>query len=102
MSNLIRKGEGQPLRAAMKRRGMSAPQLAAATKDVDIRGRGISTATVYKVTGTGKDAADECRLRTAWLLTTAMAEPLQEHFDMPSVSTDTVERSTPHGEQDPR
>lgn len=100
MSNLIRKGEGKPLRAAMARKGMSAPQLAAATKDVDITGRGISTATVYKVTG--KNATGECRLRTAWLMTTAMDEPLQAHFDMPSVSTDTVERSTPHGDSDHR
>lgn len=101
MSNLIRKGEGQPLRAAMERHGITAPQLAAATKRVDISGRGISVATVYKVTGTGRHAAGECRLRTAWLLTSAMDEPLQVHFDMPLVSTDTVERSL-HGEQDPR
>ncbi|MBA4865980.1 XRE family transcriptional regulator [Streptomyces sp. PSKA54] len=102
MTNLIRKCDGKPLRAAMKRRGLSAPKLAAATKDVDVTGRGISPATVYKVTGSGPSATDECRLRTAWLLTTAMDEPLQEHFDMPSVSTDTVERSTPHGDADPR
>jgi hypothetical protein len=102
MSNLIRKSDGQPLRTAMKRHGLSAPQLAAATKGVDAAGRGISAATIYKLAGTGKDAAAACRLRTAWLLTTAMGEPLQAHFDMPSVSTDTVERSTPHGEQDPR
>ncbi|MCQ6250857.1 XRE family transcriptional regulator [Streptomyces malaysiensis] len=102
MPNLIRKGDGQPLRDAMERRGLSAPQLAAATKQVDITGRGISAATVYKLTGNGKTAADECRLRTAWLLTAAMAEPLQDHFDMPSVSTDTVERSTPNGDADPR
>ncbi|MEU9792946.1 XRE family transcriptional regulator [Streptomyces sparsogenes] len=102
MSNLIRKGNGKPLRAAMERRGLSVPQLAAATKEVDVTGRGISVATVYKLTGNGKGAADECRLRTAWLLTAAMEEPLQEHFDMPSVSTDTVERSTPHGDADPR
>jgi hypothetical protein len=100
MSHLIRKGKGQPLRAAMKRHGLTAPQLAKATKRVDVTGRGISTATVYKLTD--MDGSDECRLRTAWLATTAMDEPLQRHFDMPSVSTDTVERFTPHGEQDPR
>lgn len=101
MANLIRKGNGKPLRDAMERHGLSAPQLAAATKRVDITGRGVSVATVYKLTGSGKAAADECRLRTAWLMTAAMDEPLQGHFDMPSVSTDTVERSTPHG-ADPR
>ncbi|MFI6530462.1 XRE family transcriptional regulator [Streptomyces uncialis] len=92
MSKLIRKGGGQPLRDAMKRHGLSAPKLAAATRQVDVSGRGVSAATVYKVTGAGQAAARECRLRTAWLLTTAMDEPLQDHFDMPSVSTDTVER----------
>ncbi|WP_327246591.1 MULTISPECIES: XRE family transcriptional regulator [unclassified Streptomyces] len=97
MTNLIRKGEGKPLRAAMKRKGLSAEQLAAATKSVDVTGRGISAATVWKVTGSGSTATTKCRLRTAWLMATAMDEPLQEHFDMPTVSTDTVERSSPNG-----
>ncbi|MFE4796151.1 XRE family transcriptional regulator [Streptomyces sp. NPDC056708] len=97
MTNLIRKGEGRPLREAMKRKGLSAEQLAAATKAVDVTGRGISAATIWKVTGSGAAASDECRLRTAWLMTAALAEPIQEHFDMPTVSTDTVERYTPHG-----
>lgn len=97
MTNLIRKGDGKPLRNAMKRKGFSAEQLAAATKTVDVTGRGISAATVWKVTGAGSAAASECRLRTAWLMATAMDEPLQEHFDMPTVSTDTVERSTSDG-----
>ncbi|MEU5716602.1 helix-turn-helix transcriptional regulator [Streptomyces sp. NPDC020403] len=98
MTNLIRKGAGKPLRDAMKRKGMSAEQLAAATKEVDVTGRGISAATVWKITGSGSTATDECRPRTAWLMTTAMGEPLQDHFDMPTVSTDTVERSTHHGD----
>lgn len=98
MTNLIRKGAGKPLREAMARHGMTASKLAKATKEVDVAGRGISAATVWKVTGSGDTAADECRLRTAWLMTTAMDEPLQQHFDMPTVSTDTVERSTPHGD----
>lgn len=98
MTTLIRKGAGKPLRDAMKRHGLSADRLAKATKEVDVAGRGISAATIWKVTGSGDAAHDECRLRTAWLMTTAMDEPLQEHFDMPSVSTDTVERSTPHGD----
>lgn len=101
MSKVIRKAAGRPLREAMEERGISAPQLAAATKAVDIKGRGISPATVYKLTGTGQDAADECRLRTAWLMTTAMGEPLQDHFDLPSVSTDTVKsrKASLNGEQ---
>jgi hypothetical protein len=92
MTDLIRKGKGKPLRDAMERCGLTQAELAARTREVDIRGRGVSAATVIKVTGRGKTAAETCRLRTAWLIATALAEPLQDHFDMPSVSTDTVER----------
>ncbi|MFI5685850.1 XRE family transcriptional regulator [Streptomyces sp. NPDC051636] len=92
MTDLIRKGEGKPLRDAMARRGVTQAELAARTRAVDVRGQGVSVATVSKVTGRGRTAAETCRLRTAWLITTALDEPLQQHFDMPSVSTDTVER----------
>ncbi|MGI3198464.1 XRE family transcriptional regulator [Streptomyces sp. GTA36] len=92
MTDLIRKGDGQPLRDAMKRRRVTQAELAARTRAVDARGQGVSVATVIKVTGRGKTAAEKCRLRTAWLIATALEEPLQQHFDMPSVSTDTVER----------
>jgi hypothetical protein len=102
MTDLIRKDEGQPLRAAMERTGVTQVDLAEKTRTVDIRGQGVSLATVIKVTGRGKTAANKCRLRTAWLITTALDEPLQRHFDMPSVSTDTVGRSTPHGDSDHR
>lgn len=98
MTNLVRKGEGKPLREAMQRQGMSALKLAAATKQVDISGRGIGPTTAYKLTGAGPTGVDICRLRTAWLVASVLKEPLQELFDMPSVSTDTVERSTPHGD----
>lgn len=98
MTNLIRKGAGQPLRAAMKRLGLTQAELAARTRAVDSSGRGVSLGTVIKVTGQGKSATNSCRLRTAWLVATALGDPLQEHFDMPTVSTDTVERSTPHGD----
>ncbi|MFK0140647.1 XRE family transcriptional regulator [Streptomyces murinus] len=92
MTDLIRKDAGKPLRDAMQRHGVTQAQLAARTREVDVRGQGISVATVSKVTGSGRTAAETCRLRTAWLITSALAEPLQDHFDMPSVSTDTVER----------
>ncbi len=92
MTDLIRKAKGKPLRDAMARRGVTQAQLAARTRVVDVRGQGVSVATVIKVTGLGKTAAEKCRLRTAWLIATALNEPLQQHFDMPSVSTDTVER----------
>jgi hypothetical protein len=102
MTDLIRKGKGKPLRDAMERSGLTQADLAAKTKAVDVRGQGVSVATVIKVTGRGKTAAEKCRLRTAWLIASALAEPLQDHFDMPSVSTDTVERCNPHGDSDPR
>lgn len=92
MTHLLRKAAGQPIRDAMKRRGLSAERLAEATKGIDMAGRGISLATVNKIAGRGGTAADECRLRTAWLIATALDEPLQRLFLMPSVSTDTVER----------
>lgn len=92
MGDLIRKGKGKPLRDAMERSRLTQADLAAKTKAVDVRGRGVSLGTVIKVTGLGETASDTCRLRTAWLIATALGEPLQEHFDMPSVSTDTVER----------
>lgn len=92
MTDLIRKGAGRPLRDAMERRGVTQAELAARTRAVDVRGKGVSVQTVSKVTGRGKTAAESCRLRTAWLVATALGEPLQACFDMPSVSTDTVER----------
>lgn len=92
MSDLIRKGKGKPLRDAMERSRLTQADLAAKTKVVDARGRGVSLGTVIKVTGLGETASDTCRLRTAWLIATALGDPLQDHFDMPSVSTDTVER----------
>lgn len=100
MTLLLRKRDGRPLRDAMKRRQLTGETLAEATKGVDVAGRGISVATVHRVAGRGEYAADTCRLRTAWLIAAALDEPLHRLFDMPSVSTDTVERSSPNG--DPR
>jgi hypothetical protein len=92
MTDLTRKGEGKPLRDAMTRRGLTQAALAAKTKAVDPSGKGVSLGTVIKVTGRGAYAADRCRQRTAELLVAALDEPLADHFDMPPVSTDTVER----------
>ncbi|MFJ9644973.1 XRE family transcriptional regulator [Streptomyces sp. NPDC101206] len=92
MTHVLRKGDGRPIRDAMKRRRMSGERLAEATKGVDVQGRGISVATVHKIAGRGATARSECRLRTAWLIALALDTPLQGLFDMPSVSTDTVER----------
>lgn len=102
MTHLLRKDHGKPIRAAMERRGLTGEKLAKATKEADAAGRGISLATVSKITGRGETAVDKCRLRTAWLMATVLREPLQDLFDMPSVSTATVERSSPNGDSDPR
>ncbi|MES9804965.1 helix-turn-helix transcriptional regulator [Streptomyces cinereoruber] len=102
MTNLLRKNHGSPIRAAMERRGLTGERLAKATKAADVMGRGISLATVSKIAGRGETAVEHCRLRTAWLIATVLREPLQDLFDMPSVSTDTVERSSPHGDHDAR
>lgn len=98
MTNLLRKDHGQAIRTAMVRQGLSGPKLAAATKAADATGRGVSLGTIVKVTGKGETATDACRLRTAWLIATVLEEPLQDLFVMPSVSTATVERSSPHGD----
>ena len=102
MTDLVRKDAGKPLRDAMKRRGVTQAELAAKTKAVDVRGQGVSVATVIKVTGSGKTASKVCRLRTAWLITAALDEPLQQHFDMPSVTTATGERCKDDDGADPR
>lgn len=100
MSNLHRRGEGQPLRAAMKAAGMSGPDLAGATKRVDPDGRGISAAAVGRVAGQGKTARTACRLRTAWLIADALEQPLQALFRMPTDSTMTVEGSMTNAEEE--
>ncbi|MEU7154071.1 XRE family transcriptional regulator [Streptomyces sp. NPDC045456] len=92
MSTLIRKGDGQPLRAAMKAAGLSGPALSVATKRVDPTGRGVSPAAIGVIAGRGRTARQQCRLRTAWLIADALDAPLQSLFAMPTASTDTVER----------
>lgn len=102
MSKLFRKGDGQPLRAAMKAAGLTGPELAEATKTVDPTGKGISPATVGRLAGRGKTARDRCQLWTAWLMTEVLDIPIQRCFSMPAPSTATGERSTPHDHEDAR
>lgn len=95
MSHLFRLGQGEPIRAAMRRRGFSGPRLAEATKAVDPDGRGISPAAIGRIAGRGKTSRDRCHLTSAWLIACALEEPLQDLFSlrMPNDSTLTVERS---------
>lgn len=101
MSKVLRKDEGRPLRAAMRAAGLSGPGLSTATKALDPCGVGISPATVGFLATTGKTARRMCRRRTADLIAEALGVPVERLF-MTSVSTDTVERSSPHGDEVPR
>lgn len=104
MPKLHRKRDGQPLRDAMVRAGLSGPELAEATKEVDPTGRGVSPATVGRITGQGKTARQRCELDTAWFVAEALHRrtnaPLQDLFAMPSPSTSNIERSTPDAEEE--
>lgn len=95
MTHLFRKGNGEPIRAAMRAKGLSGPRLAEATKRVDPDGKGISPAAIGRIAGRGARALDRCRLRSAWLIADALESPLQSLFSltMPAHSTSTMERS---------
>lgn len=104
MPKLHRKADGQPLRDAMARAGLSIPELAEATKDVDPTGKGVSAATVGRITGQGKTARNRCEEQTAWFVAEALHRrtnaPLQDLFAMPTPSTSNIERSTPDAEEE--
>lgn len=91
----------EAIRDAMRRRGLSGPELSGLTKRVDPTGRGVSPAMIGRLTGQGSTARDAIRLRNAWLIALALGEPLQDLFSMPGLSTVTVERST-HGDEHAR
>ncbi|WP_042170193.1 hypothetical protein [Streptomyces sp. NBRC 110035] len=104
MPKLHRKADGQPLRDAMARAGLSIPQLAEATRRVDPAGKGISAATVGRLAGQGKTARTACELKTAWVIASALHEetntPLQDLFAMPEASTSRIERSSPDADEE--
>ena len=104
MPKLHRKRDGQPIRDAMARAGLSGPELAEATKEVDPTGKGVSPATVGRITGQGKTARERCELDTAWFVAEALHRrtnaPLQDLFAMPTDSTSTVDRSRADAEED--
>ncbi|WP_394425532.1 XRE family transcriptional regulator [Streptomyces sp. SGAir0957] len=104
MPKLHRRRDGQPLRDAMTRAGLSITALAEATKRVDPAGKGISAAAVGRLAGQGKTARESCELRTAWLVAEALhmetSAPLQDLFAMPTPSTSNIERSIPDAEEE--
>lgn len=99
MPKLLRKGEGQPLRDEMKRQGLTLDELADKTRQVDPAGRGVSAATIGRLTSCGRSARARCELNTAWLITDALNSPIQRYFSMPTPSTSTVERSRTDAEE---
>lgn len=104
MPKLHRKADGKPLREAMERAGLSGPELAEATKQVDPTGKGVSPATVGRLAGRGKTARERCKMETAWFVAEALHRrtnaPLQDLFAMPSGSTSIIERSMSDAEED--
>jgi hypothetical protein len=96
MTHLFRRGDGEPIRAAMRAAGLSGPRLAEATKAIDPEGKGLSPAAIGKIAGQGQTATDRCRLQSARLIARALDVPTQclfRRFPMPTDSTSTVERS---------
>lgn len=104
MPKLHRKRDGKPLRDAMARAGLSGPELAEVTKELDPTGKGVSPATVGRITGQGKTARERCELETAWFVAEALHRhtnaPLQDLFAMPTPSTSNIERSTSDAEEE--
>ncbi|MGW0552317.1 XRE family transcriptional regulator [Streptomyces altiplanensis] len=100
MPKLLRKGEGQPIRDEMTRQGLTLDELAEKTRKVDPDGRGVSPATIGRLTGKGRTARDRCELHTAWLITEGLDARIHRLFSMPTHSTATVERSRAHAEED--
>jgi hypothetical protein len=103
MTKLHRKRNGAPLRDAMVRAGLTGPELAEATKEVDPTGKGVSASTIGRITGRGKTARERCEMETAWVVAVALHRrtnaPLQDLFDMPVASTSILERSTRDAEE---
>ncbi|MFE5996713.1 XRE family transcriptional regulator [Streptomyces sp. NPDC056454] len=101
MPKVLRNDEGQPLRNAMKRQQLTLDELSEKTKAVDPEGRGVSPATIARLTGRGSTARERTELRTAWLITEALDDRMHALFSrMPSHSTATVERSSSDADEE--
>lgn len=93
MALLHRIDAGRPIRDAMQAASLTIPDLAEATKAIDPDGRGLSPAVIGFLVSEGRSARERCRLRTAWLLASALGKPVQSLFSMFAASTSTEERS---------
>ena len=63
---------GRPLREAMERAGLSIPQLAAITKEIDPDGRGVSQSLIGFYTSTGRSGREQASDRAAGLMVAAL------------------------------
>ncbi|MFC8862706.1 XRE family transcriptional regulator [[Kitasatospora] papulosa] len=101
MPKVSRKAEGQPLRDSLERQHLTLDELSEKTKAVDPDGRGVSPATIARLTGRGTTARERTELRTAWLITEALDDRMHRLFSrMPTHSTVTVERSSSDAEEE--
>ncbi|MEE1774499.1 XRE family transcriptional regulator [Streptomyces sp. JV185] len=100
MPKLLRKGDGQPLRDEMKRQGLTLEDLSTKTRKVDPEGRGVSPATIGRLTGQGRTARARCELSTAWLITEGLDARIHALFSMPTQSSFTGERSRIDAEEE--
>ncbi|MCM2394332.1 hypothetical protein, partial [Streptomyces albipurpureus] len=72
---------GRPLRTAMKASGMTIPDLAAKTAEVDPAREGLSTSYVGFIAGAGKTSREECSDRAAQLIAAALDKEVSDLFE---------------------
>ena len=100
MPKVLRKSEGQPIRAEMDRQGLTLEELAELTRRVDPEGRGVSLPAIGRLVSRGRSGRNRCELHTAWLIAEAMDWPIHRGFCMPTHSISNPERSTPDAEDE--
>lgn len=101
MPKVTRINEGRPLRDALAEQHLTLDELSEKTKQVDPDGRGVSPATIARLTGRGTTARERTELRTAWLITEALDDRMHRLFSrMPTQLTVTVERSSSDAEEE--
>ncbi|MFI8254126.1 hypothetical protein [Streptomyces filamentosus] len=73
--------KGTPIRKAMQAAGLDIPRLAARTKELDEKGKGLSPAYVGFIVGAGKSAREETSLRAAELIAGAVGREVADLFE---------------------
>lgn len=72
--------QGQPIRSAMKRAGLSIERLAEKTREADPAGYGIKPATIGHMVATGPSGRDRFEDRSCDLVARALDEPIENFF----------------------